>query len=70
MATTLSLLEPVIAAVLAVVIVGERLPAEGWAGIGLIVGSLFILTLPIPGGRRRTRSRPSAAVIDTALPTR
>ncbi|MEZ2128753.1 MULTISPECIES: DMT family transporter [unclassified Sinorhizobium] len=45
-ATTLSLLEPVIAAVLAVVIVGERLPAAGWAGIILIVGCLFILTAP------------------------
>lgn len=52
MATTLSLLEPVIAAVLAVAIVGERLPAEGWVGMGLIVGSLFILTVPM-GGRRR-----------------
>lgn len=69
MATTLSLLEPVIAAVLAVVIVGERLPAEGWVGIGLIVGSLFILTLPIPG-RRRTRPQPSDAAIDAALSTR
>ncbi|MFK0273261.1 DMT family transporter [Ensifer sp. NPDC090286] len=68
MATTLSLLEPVIAAVLAVVIVGERLPAEGWVGIGLIVGSLFILTLPMPGRRRRTRS--SDAAIDAALSTR
>lgn len=70
MATTLSLLEPVIAAVLAVVIVGERLPAEGWVGIGLIVGSLFILTLPIPGRRRRARPRPSDAAIDAALSTR
>ncbi len=45
-ATTLSLLEPVIAAVLAVMIVGERLPATGWAGMSLIVGCLFILTAP------------------------
>ncbi|OKP67284.1 DMT family transporter [Ensifer adhaerens] len=70
MATTLSLLEPVIAAVLAVVIVGERLPAEGWAGIGLIVGSLFILTLPMPGRRRRAERPRSAAAIDAALPSR
>ncbi|MGF6256798.1 DMT family transporter [Ensifer sp. LBL] len=69
MATTLSLLEPVIAAVLAVAIVGERLPAEGWAGIGLIVGSLFILTLPIPG-RRRAKPRNSDAAIGAALSTR
>ncbi|MGF6156196.1 DME family drug/metabolite transporter [Ensifer sp. KUDG1] len=70
MATTLSLLEPVIAAVLAVIIVGERLPAEGWAGIGLIVGSLFILTLPIPGRRRRAERPRPAAAIDAALPSR
>ncbi|WP_052201901.1 DMT family transporter [Ensifer sp. ZNC0028] len=70
MATTLSLLEPVIAAVLAVVIVGERLPAEGWVGIGLIVGSLFILTLPIPGRRRGAERPRPAAAIDAALPSR
>ncbi|MBB3809554.1 DMT family transporter [Pseudochelatococcus contaminans] len=46
MATTLTLLEPVVAAILAVLIVGERLPAQGWTGIGLIVGSLLILTVP------------------------
>ena len=43
-ARTLSLLEPVIAAVLAVVIVCERLQMEGWAGIRLIVGRLVALT--------------------------
>lgn len=61
MATTLSLLEPVIAAVLAVAIVGERLPAEGWAGIGLIVGSLFILTVRMPGRRPPPGATPSEA---------
>jgi DME family drug/metabolite transporter len=43
-ARTLSLLEPVISAVLAVVILGERLQMEGWAGIRLIVGCLVVLT--------------------------
>ncbi|WP_425984749.1 DMT family transporter [Ensifer sp. R-19] len=70
MATTLSLLEPVIAAVLAVVIVGERLPAEGWVGIGLIVGSLFVLTVPVPGRHRRAKPERSDAAIDAALHTR
>jgi len=50
-ATTLSLAETVVAAVLAVVVVGERLPALGWAGAGLILGSLFVLTLPGPRAR-------------------
>lgn len=49
-ATTLSLSETVVAAVLAVLVVGERLPALGWAGAAMIAGSLLILTLP---ARRR-----------------
>ena len=51
-ATTLSLAETVVAAVLAVLVVGERLPALGWVGAALIAGSLFVLTLPAPGRRR------------------
>lgn len=50
-ATTLSLLEPAVAAVLAVLVVGERLPLLGWAGTLLIVGCLAVLTVPV----RRTR---------------
>ncbi|MEM6161331.1 EamA family transporter [Erwinia sp. P6884] len=59
MATTITLLEPVVAALLAVLLVGERLPPSGWAGVGLIVACLAVITLP-PGllpfrpGRRRT----------------
>lgn len=51
MATTITLLEPAVAAVLAVVIVGERLPALGWVGIGLIVACLLWITVPVK--RRR-----------------
>jgi DME family drug/metabolite transporter len=46
-ATTLSLLEPAAAAVLAVLVVGEQLPALGWTGIALIFGSLIVLTAPV-----------------------
>ncbi len=53
-ATTLSLTETVVAALLAVVVVGERLPALAWAGAALIAGSLFVLTLP------GMRARPDA----------
>jgi len=74
-ATTLSLTETVVAAVLAVAVVGERLPALGWAGAALITGSLFILTLPAPrkgftaaapgdatsDGGPSSRSQPTAA---------
>jgi drug/metabolite transporter, DME family len=47
-ATTLSLLEPGVATILAVTVVGERLPAAGWAGLTLIAGCLIILTAPKP----------------------
>lgn len=52
MATVITLLEPVVAAILAVVIVGERLPALGWIGVALVVGCLAIITLPMPRGLR------------------
>ncbi|CQR65588.1 DMT family transporter [Streptomyces leeuwenhoekii] len=47
-ATTLSLLEPAVAAILAVLVVGERLPGTGWAGIALVIASLAVLTTPAP----------------------
>jgi DME family drug/metabolite transporter len=50
--TTISLAETVVAAVLAVLVVGERLPAMAWAGAALVAGSLFVTTL-------RSPSRPS-----------
>ena len=43
-ATTLTLLEPVVATMLAVLVVGERLAAPGWAGIALIGIALALLT--------------------------
>ncbi|WP_443051436.1 DMT family transporter [Streptomyces sp. NBC_00234] len=54
-ATTLSLLEPAVAALLAVLIVGERLPATGWTGIALVIACLAVLTTPVPATRRRQR---------------
>ncbi|GAA3484956.1 DMT family transporter [Streptomyces yanii] len=53
-ATTLSLLEPAVAAVLAVLVVGERLPLLGSVGIALVVGCLVVLTMP---ARATTRPR-------------
>nr|WP_151775192.1 DMT family transporter [Streptomyces abyssomicinicus] len=65
-ATTLSLLEPAVAAVLAVLVVGERLPLPGWAGITLVVACLAVLTAP---GRRPRGPRPPAAPDTTAPDT-
>jgi DME family drug/metabolite transporter len=42
-ATTITLLEPVVATVLAVLIVGERLGAVGWVGLALILVGLTVL---------------------------
>lgn len=47
-ATTVSLVEPVVAAILAVVVVGERLTAPGWLGVALVICSLAALTVPMP----------------------
>lgn len=51
-ATAITLLEPVVAALLAVLILDESLSPTGWMGIGLIIASLVITTLP----SRRTLS--------------
>ncbi|SDQ37578.1 drug/metabolite transporter, DME family [Curtobacterium sp. UNCCL20] len=50
-ATLLSLFEPVVAAVLAVVVVGEHLGVVGWVGIGLVVVGLAVLAVPGRGRR-------------------
>ncbi|MGP3970870.1 DMT family transporter [Streptomyces sp. 6N223] len=44
-ATTLTLLEPVVAAVLGVAVVGERLGGWAWTGVGLVVVGLLVLTV-------------------------
>ena len=41
--TTITLLEPVVATVLAVVVVGERLTPVGWLGLALVLGGLSVL---------------------------
>lgn len=50
-ATLLALFEPIVATVLAVVIVGERPPALTWIGLGLLAVSIAVLALRLP--RRR-----------------
>lgn len=49
-AVTLSLAEPLTAAVLSVVIVGERLDLLSWTGITLLLGGILVLTF---SGRRK-----------------
>jgi drug/metabolite transporter, DME family len=42
--TTLSLLEPAVAAVIAVLVLHEALPALGWVGMAILLASLVLLT--------------------------
>jgi DME family drug/metabolite transporter len=56
-ATTLSLLEPAVAAVLAVLVVGERLAPGGWIGVGLVAACLTVLTVPVRSRSRRALLR-------------
>ena len=54
-ATTITLLEPVVATLLAVLIVGERLDPIGWLGLALILVAVTVLaTARRPGARRDT----------------
>jgi DME family drug/metabolite transporter len=53
-ATTITLLEPVFATVLAVLVVGERLTPLGWVGFGLVLVGLAVLVT----ARRSARSIP------------
>ncbi|MFF4379565.1 EamA family transporter [Kitasatospora sp. NPDC001547] len=45
-ATTLTLAEPAVAAVLGVAALGERLPAVSWCGLAVLAGGLAVLALP------------------------
>lgn len=55
-ATTITLLEPVFATVLAVLVVGERLSAVGWAGFGLVLVGLAVLVTARRAAVERARS--------------
>ncbi len=52
-ATTLTLAEPAVAAVLGVVVLGERLPAVSWGGMAVLGLGLAVLTVPAGPFRRR-----------------
>ncbi|MFJ7749630.1 DMT family transporter [Arthrobacter sp. NPDC097144] len=55
-ATTISLVEPVVAAALAALIVGERLLPAGWAGAALVLAGLLVLTIPASSGTLSRRT--------------
>jgi len=53
-ATTLTLAEPAVATLLGMVVLGQRLPALSWCGLGVLAIGLALLTLPASSLRRRT----------------
>jgi len=53
--TTITLLEPVVATVLAVVVVGERLAPIGWVGLGLVLAGLGVLVSARRGPKMAAR---------------
>jgi DME family drug/metabolite transporter len=52
-ATTITLLEPFVATVLAVLVVGERLEPVGWVGLGLILTAVTVLATARQPGKSR-----------------
>lgn len=60
-ATTIALAEPVVATLLAVLVVGERPEALGWAGLVIVAVGIALLTAtrPLTGRGRRVPSGPS-----------
>ena len=59
-ATTLTLIEPAVATVLAVLIVGERLTVTGWVGLSIFGIVLLILAFsPQPSKRNTTSAHPA-----------
>ena len=70
-ATTITLAEPAVATLMAVLVVGERLPLLGWAGLVLIAAVLVLLVAgPGPGGagRRSAPLRPDLQAPDLLGP--
>jgi DME family drug/metabolite transporter len=61
-ATTVSLLEPAVAALIAVIVLGEHLPPIGWLGLGLLFASLVITaTNTRPTATRHLGHQPTGA---------
>jgi DME family drug/metabolite transporter len=52
-ATTLTLAEPAVATLLGVAVLGERLPALSWCGLGVLAAGLACLAVPARHRRRR-----------------
>jgi drug/metabolite transporter, DME family len=69
-ATTLTLAEPAVATLLGVAVLGQRLPALSWSGLGVLAAGLACLVVPVcrrPGlGPERRSSSPRPALASAA----
>ncbi|MER7188343.1 EamA family transporter, partial [Streptomyces hyaluromycini] len=54
-ATTLTLAEPAVAAVLGVAVLGERLPGVSWCGLAVLALGIVLLAVPVGSRGRGTR---------------
>jgi DME family drug/metabolite transporter len=64
-ATTLSLLEPSVAAVIAVLVLHEGIPVLGWVGMAILLAGLALLTAEPP--RESPDARPSSPMPSPAV---
>lgn len=65
-ATLLTLIEPVVAMLLAVIIVGERFQWIGWLGMGLILLGLMLQMVPLPVFRKSKARLPEALSVSSS----
>ncbi len=69
-ATTLTLAEPAVAAVLGVALLGERLPTLSWWGLAVLVVGLVVLAVPAGVGPGRAERGPAGPPLNTPSPGR
>jgi DME family drug/metabolite transporter len=70
-ATLYTVLEPVVASILAVLILGEAFRAEGWLGFPLVVAGLVLVSGPAPrlqSRRSGSNEPPDSAALREAVP--
>lgn len=66
-ATTITLIEPAVAAVLAVIVLGEHLPLTGWSGLATFAIVLLVLAVAPPHDAARRTPRTTAPPREPSL---
>lgn len=63
-AIVLTLVEPVVAALLAAIVVGEHIALSGWLGISMVLASVVVVALPIRADYSRRAAGPHRALLE------